>query len=600
MGEACRACRRTSGQLVLDLGEQPACDYFPAADDPGPDPVYPLQMWLCSSCGLAQLVADPTVPEEPRGAEPAALVGQAADAVDRVAGGRPAAHGARVPEYGSPHGGSWLDLLAEPRPAPVPDGASADVILDCFGLMHAPDQAAALAERAARLAPGGVLLLQYHALDTIVRLGQWNALRHGHYAYYSATALAAMLAARLPRPPGLDLRPVRRHRAAGRQPGRGRQPDGRRRAWSALLTRDQYGRQRPGRVAGLQEDALRQGAAARLAGRRACGRAGGAGLRRRFPGGRAAALGGADRTLIRAVADASPAKQGLRMPGTDIRSWPGPSLAAHPGARRAVRVGPAARGAGGLPGGGGGRRPLGGRRDPGAGQPRAGRSGSGPVTAAADVPATGHRWMVGAAGPEAEPGSGRRVGPMLPIGQPQLIGDLGVRPVGRPSAARSGAASAGQPGHRLPDPGGPLGREQRLVDFRLRGPPRRTDHLRGPAPPACGGQAAQALVPRRGRQPGAHPVRVLDPVDVLQQPEPGRLEYVGRIALPQLEVAGDGPDEPRILVEQPLPRVVITPCPARRTSSATSAASLLSPFSMGPPRPYDYRTESFMSVLSRS
>ena len=86
MGEpACRACRGGTGHLVLDLGEQPACDYFPRCDDPGPDPVYPLQMWLCGSCGLAQLVADPTVPQEPKGAEPAALVAQAADAVARVA-----------------------------------------------------------------------------------------------------------------------------------------------------------------------------------------------------------------------------------------------------------------------------------------------------------------------------------------------------------------------------------------------------------------------------------------------------------------------------------------------------------------------------------
>src|SRR6202034_1889526 len=82
---ACRACGTTDGQLVLDLGQQPACDYFPRQDDPGPDPVYPLQMWLCSACGLAQLLADPTVPEEPRGAETAALVAQAADAVARVA-----------------------------------------------------------------------------------------------------------------------------------------------------------------------------------------------------------------------------------------------------------------------------------------------------------------------------------------------------------------------------------------------------------------------------------------------------------------------------------------------------------------------------------
>ena len=69
------------------------------------------------------------------------------------------------------------------------------MIVDCFGLMHAADQQRALAERAARVAPGGVLLLQYHALSTIIRQRQWNALRHGHFAYYSTTALTAMLAA---------------------------------------------------------------------------------------------------------------------------------------------------------------------------------------------------------------------------------------------------------------------------------------------------------------------------------------------------------------------------------------------------------------------
>ena len=196
MGEpACRACRGRTGDLVLDLGEQPACDYFPRCDDPGPDPVYPLQMWLCSACGLAQLVADPTVPDEPRGTEPAALVAQAGDAVRRVAAAGLLPDGGRVAEYGSPHGGSWLGLLAGRGLTPVPDGDPADVVLDCFGLMHAADQAAALAARVARVAVGGVLLLQYHSLATIVRCGQWNALRHGHYAYYSTTALAAMLAA---------------------------------------------------------------------------------------------------------------------------------------------------------------------------------------------------------------------------------------------------------------------------------------------------------------------------------------------------------------------------------------------------------------------
>src|SRR6266702_1762355 len=196
MGEpACRSCRGRTGHLVLDLGEQPPCDYFPRRDDPGPDPAYPLQMWLCSSCGLAQLVADPTVPEEPRGAEPAALVEQAADAVRQVAAAGLLPGSGLVAEYGSPHGGSWLGLLARHGLTPSRDGEPADIVLDCFGLMHAADQAAGLAERVARVAAGGVLLLQYHSLATIIRCGQWNALRHGHYAYYSTTALAAMLAA---------------------------------------------------------------------------------------------------------------------------------------------------------------------------------------------------------------------------------------------------------------------------------------------------------------------------------------------------------------------------------------------------------------------
>src|SRR5580692_11755740 len=95
-GYECRACRGRGGDVVLDLGEQPACDYFPKYDEPGPDPVYPLQMWLCASCGLAQLLTDPTVPEEPRGAEPAALVAQAQEAVALVAAAGLLPAGARV------------------------------------------------------------------------------------------------------------------------------------------------------------------------------------------------------------------------------------------------------------------------------------------------------------------------------------------------------------------------------------------------------------------------------------------------------------------------------------------------------------------------
>ena len=51
------------------------------------------------------------------------------------------------------------------------------------------------AARAADRSPGGVLLLQYHSIATIVEQGQWNALRHGHFAYYSLTTLTHLLEA---------------------------------------------------------------------------------------------------------------------------------------------------------------------------------------------------------------------------------------------------------------------------------------------------------------------------------------------------------------------------------------------------------------------
>jgi hypothetical protein len=318
----CRACGGGSGDVVLDLGEQPASDYFPRYDEPGPDPVYPLQMWLCTSCGLAQLMTDPTVPEEPKGAEPAALVAQAADAVDRVAAAGLLPTGARVAEYGSPHGGSWIDLLTARGLTPVTDGGEADVIIDCFGMMHAADQGAALRERSARLAPGGTLLLQFHSLAAIAAQGQWNALRHGHYAYYSATALTTMLARAGLRPStawhfslygGTVLLAAGHDRDERGAAG----PDA---TVRALLAEEAHaGITSPAVVGGLQREVGAQGDALHrwLTAQRAAGRS----VLGYSAASRAVALlcsAGVDAELLPAVADASPGKRGLRMPGTTI------------------------------------------------------------------------------------------------------------------------------------------------------------------------------------------------------------------------------------------------------------------------------------------
>jgi hypothetical protein len=319
-GTACRACRGRDGSLVLDLGEQPACDYFPRRDDPGPDPVYPLQMWLCASCGLAQLLADNATAEEPRGVEPAALVTQAADAVARVDAAGLLPVGARVAEYGSPHGGSWLGLLSDRGLTPVGQGAQADIVIDCFGLMHSPDQSAALAERVARVASGGLLLLQYHSLHAIMRHGQWNMLRHGHYGYYSTTALSTMLAAQGFRPETawhFELYGGTLLLAARRDAGPSTGPD---EAVQALVAAEaRAGVLYPEVLSRLQDQARTSAQALHdwLAAQRSAGKT----VLGYGAASRAVAflvLAGADRALLPGVADASAAKEGLRMPGTDI------------------------------------------------------------------------------------------------------------------------------------------------------------------------------------------------------------------------------------------------------------------------------------------
>lgn len=190
----CRFCRSTSGELVLDMGHQPACDYFPLADDPSEDPVHPVRLWLCAGCQLAQLIEDPTLPDEVRGVEPLALVRQAEAAVALVATAGLLPKGGAVIEYGSPHGGSWLHLLAG-RGLKTPSDGPVDVVLDCFGLMHEADLRDALMRRASELVDDGVLLVQFHSLAAVVEQGQWNAVRHGHPVYLSTPAMVGMLAA---------------------------------------------------------------------------------------------------------------------------------------------------------------------------------------------------------------------------------------------------------------------------------------------------------------------------------------------------------------------------------------------------------------------
>ena len=126
-------------------------------------------------------------------------------------------------------------------------------MLDCFGIMHEPDQRSAFAQRANVTTPGGVLLLQYHSIVTIVEQGQWNSLRHGHFAYYSMTTLTRLLErGRLAGCHRMGVRPLRRNGIARSRTRRG-EPD--ESVQRILATEDALGITDPAVVGGLQRSA---------------------------------------------------------------------------------------------------------------------------------------------------------------------------------------------------------------------------------------------------------------------------------------------------------------------------------------------------------
>ena len=95
-------------------------------------------------------------------------------------------------EHRSPHGGSWIPELSARGLSEV-DAGPTDVVVDAFGMMHdASTEHAALRSRVDELGPAGVLFLQFHSVAAILRQEMWNALRHGHFAYYSTPVVVAM------------------------------------------------------------------------------------------------------------------------------------------------------------------------------------------------------------------------------------------------------------------------------------------------------------------------------------------------------------------------------------------------------------------------
>ncbi len=186
---ACRGCGSTDLTRVLDLGAQSACDHFPPADDPGPDPRWPLGLVLCGSCALLQLDHDSPAPEEPLAVESATLQRHAVEVVDRLLTRLDLPAGFAYREFASHHGGAWDAALAAAGGRAV--AADAALVIDNQSIIHAEDLEPQLAQRAAALADDGLLVIEFHHALRQLLDAQFDTVRHGHPLYFSLHSWAA-------------------------------------------------------------------------------------------------------------------------------------------------------------------------------------------------------------------------------------------------------------------------------------------------------------------------------------------------------------------------------------------------------------------------
>ncbi|MDX2971273.1 class I SAM-dependent methyltransferase [Kribbella solani] len=186
----CRGCSGENVVPVVDLGAQPCADYFPAAETPGPDPRWPLELWLCRDCTLVQLgPVEAQLPEEPLAVESATSLAHAEASVKEILRDYPELAGKVVCEFASHHGGSWLGHLSAAGSQLAAAGQQADLVIDVHGIVHEPQYGDMLKLRAERLAPGGLLVMEFHHLLPLFIGNQFDTIRHGHWAYVSLRAL---------------------------------------------------------------------------------------------------------------------------------------------------------------------------------------------------------------------------------------------------------------------------------------------------------------------------------------------------------------------------------------------------------------------------
>lgn len=232
-GGACRGCGARLTRQVVDLGMHPPCQRFLTAEQAGEmEPFYPLVVWVCDRCWLAQIGAH-VPPEdifveyayfssfsdawvehvrryaddmtERFGLGPDSLVVEVASNDGYllqwfvakgipVLGIEPARNVAEVAvSKGVRTITEFFDVsLAEKLRA---DGVRANLLAGKNVLAQVPDLRGFVAGLARLLADDGVVTIEFPHLQRLIEGNQFDTVYHEHYSYFSLSATERLFAA---------------------------------------------------------------------------------------------------------------------------------------------------------------------------------------------------------------------------------------------------------------------------------------------------------------------------------------------------------------------------------------------------------------------
>jgi SAM-dependent methyltransferase len=227
---ACRSCGARDLIPILSLGETPLANALLSAEQLGaPEPRFPLELVLCTTCSLVQITA--TVPSEQLFGEylyfssfSDTMLRHACTLVERVIADRGLGSTNRVLEIASNDGyllqyyqkagvqvlgvepARNIARVAQEKGIPTVceffgsevasklanDGMHADVIHAHNVMAHVPDLNGVVNGIATLLAPGGMAIVEAPYVKELIDRTEFDTIYHEHLCYFSLTALDSL------------------------------------------------------------------------------------------------------------------------------------------------------------------------------------------------------------------------------------------------------------------------------------------------------------------------------------------------------------------------------------------------------------------------